>query len=224
MAACARAANKIVLIDGRFLRCHGRIVENLIEKDLKLESKEDIERYGIRKFNDECAASVMKYAGDWRTVVERTGRWVDMDHDYKTMDLSYMETVWWIFSEIWKKGLVYEGFKAVPYCFRCSTPLSNFEANQGYRDRQDQTVTVKFRLSDQPDTFVLAWTTTPWTLPSNLAICLHPEIDYAVVKTGGEYLILAANLIEVIKTKTGLLDMIPDERHLKELPHYDKSE
>ena len=174
--------------------CHGLPVENLIEKELKLESKEDIEKFGIEKFNEACAASVMKYAQEWRKVVERTGRWVDMDHDYKTMDRSYMESVWWIFKRIWDKGLVYEGQKAVPYCFRCSTPLSNFEANQGYRDRQDQAVTIKFAVRGQPNTFFLAWTTTPWTLPSNLALAVGADIDYVRIEDrNGEQYIMAQN-------------------------------
>ena len=119
------------------------------------------------------------------------GRWVDFKNDYKTMDADYMESIWWVFKALWDKDLVYEGFKILPYCPRCSTPLSNFETNQGYQDRQDPALTVKFELKDEPGTYLLAWTTTPWTLPSNLAIAVGPELTYAKIrdKNGENYII-----------------------------------
>jgi isoleucyl-tRNA synthetase len=171
--------------------CHGLPVEHEREKELGISGKKDIEAMGIANFNESCRSIVQRYAEEWKKVVERTGRWVDMDNDYKTMDTSYMETIWWMFKQLWDKGLIYEGEKVVPYCYRCSTPLSNFEATQGYQDKQDTTLTVKFKLKDE-DVYILAWTTTPWTLPSNLALAVSPQIDYVKIQdTNGEVYILA---------------------------------
>lgn len=171
--------------------CHGLPIENLVEKELGLKTKTDIENYGVDKFNEYCRSIVLKYAEEWKERVERMGRWVDMENDYKTMDPEYMESIWWVFKTLWDKGLIYEGHKTVPYCIRCATPLSNFETNQGYQDKQDPAVTAKFELSDEPGTYLLAWTTTPWTLPSNLAIAVGPELTYAKVKdkNGDVYII-----------------------------------
>lgn len=158
--------------------CHGLPIENIKEKELGISGKKQIEEYGIAKFNEDCRSIVMRYAHDWRALVERTGRWVDMDNDYKTMDASYMESVWWVFKQLWDKELVYQGNKVVPYCYRCSTALSNFEAGSEYKDRQDPALTVKFKLKGEENTYVLAWTTTPWTLPSNLALAVDPDETY----------------------------------------------
>ncbi len=176
--------------------CHGLPVENEVEKMLGLKSKTAIEEYGIPKFNEACRAIVMKYAEEWKKTVERMGRWVDMENDYKTMSPDYMESIWWVFKSLWEKKLIYEGNKIVPYCIRCATPLSNFETNQGYKDRQDPALTVKFELADEPGTYLLAWTTTPWTLPSNLALAVGKKITYAKIQdANGDRYILALNRI-----------------------------
>lgn len=194
--------------------CHGLPVENLIEKELGLNSKTDIEKYGVDKFNEACRASVLRYVKEWRAGITRLGRWVDFDRDYKTMDPAYMESIWWIFKRLWEKGLIYEGHYILPYCPRCSTVLSNHELNLGgYQDVHDPAVTVKFKITgcaagtpaaqefgtdgsrfagvEQGAAFALAWTTTPWTLPSNLGLTLGPDIDYVLVSDEGEYYLLA---------------------------------
>lgn len=162
--------------------CHGLPIENLIEKELGLETKKDIEEYGIDKFNQAARDSVLRYEEAWKQIIPRTGRWVDMSSPYKTMDPSYMESVWWVFKTLSDKGLVSEGFKAMHVCPRCETPLSNFEVNQGYEDVKDISVTAKFELVDQPGTYVLAWTTTPWTLPGNVALAVGGDIEYVKVE------------------------------------------
>ncbi len=184
--------------------CHGLPVENLIEKDLGINSKHEIEAYGIDKFNDKCKASVLKYTAEWRQTITRMGRWVDFDHDYKTMNPDYMESIWWVAKSLWDKGLIYEGKYILPYCPRCSTVLSTHELAQGYKDVQDQTVTVRFKITKAPEgvndpdmangkTYFLAWTTTPWTLPSNLGLCMGPEVDYVKIldKESGDFYIFA---------------------------------
>jgi isoleucyl-tRNA synthetase len=166
--------------------CHGLPVENLIEKELGLNSKTDIERYGVAAFNEACRASVLRYVKEWRQVITRLGRWVDFDHDYKTMDRDYMETIWWVMKSLWEKGLLYEGHYILPYCPRCATVLSNHELNLGgYQDVHDPAITVRFKVRGgflPPETYLLAWTTTPWTLPSNLALTLGPDIDYVLIE------------------------------------------
>lgn len=170
--------------------CHGLPVENLIEKELKLASKKDIVDYGIGKFNQAAQKSVMRYADDWRRIIPRLGRWVDMENDYRTMDATYTESVWWAFSELYKKGLIYEGFKSMNLCPRCETTLSNFEVSQGYKDITDISVYVKFKMAGEPNTFFLAWTTTPWTLPGNVALAVNPNIEYIeVVQEGNKYIV-----------------------------------
>src|SRR6185436_12600688 len=145
--------------------CHGLPVENIVEKELNLATKKDILNFGIDKFNKKARESVKKYAHIWREVIPRLGRWVDMENDYETMDPRYTESVWWAFSELYKKGLIYEGFKSMQLCPRCETTLSNFEVSQGYKDITDISVYVKFKLTGEDGTYFLAWTTTPWTLP-----------------------------------------------------------
>lgn len=184
--------------------CHGLPVENLIEKELGINSKHEIEAYGVANFNDKCRASVLKYTAEWRKTITRMGRWVDFDHDYKTMEPDYMESIWWVAKSLWDKGLIYEGKYILPYCPRCSTVLSTHELAQGYKDVQDQTVTVRFKITKTNSlvnddditngkTYFIAWTTTPWTLPSNLGLCMGPEIDYVKIldKESGDYYIFA---------------------------------
>lgn len=162
--------------------CHGLPVENEVEKELGFKSKKDIENYGIEKFNAMAEGIVMRYSDDWRHIIPRMGRWVDMDNDYRTMDPSYTETVWWIFKTLFDKGLVYQGFKSMHLCPRCETTLSNFEVSQGYKELTDTSAYVKFRLLSGANTYLVAWTTTPWTLPGNAALAVHPDKDYAFVE------------------------------------------
>lgn len=171
--------------------CHGLPVENEIEKQLNLGSKTEIESYGIDRFNEACRGIVMRYTTEWEQIVERTGRWVDFRNGYRTMDLNYMESIWWVFKQLWDKGMIYEGAKILPYCPRCATPLSNFEANQGYQDKQDPAITIRFKSLENDHLFFLAWTTTPWTLPSNTGLAVGPEIDYVCVQDGEDQYIMA---------------------------------
>ena len=166
--------------------CHGLPLENLIEKKLGLATKRDIETYGIKAFNEAARGAVLEYADEWRKIVPRMGRFVDMEADYKSMDASYSESVWHVFSELHKKGLVYEGFKSMHLCPRCGTTLSNFEVNQGYRDIKDISVYVKLPLVEDASTSLLVWTTTPWTLPGNMAAAIHREAMYVEVSVNGE--------------------------------------
>ncbi|MFH2113116.1 MAG: isoleucine--tRNA ligase, partial [Spirochaetota bacterium] len=185
--------------------CHGLPVEYEMEKELGISGKKAIEDYGVAKFNEACRSIVLRYTGEWRHIVSRLGRWVDFDHDYKTMDPDYMESIWWVVKNLWDQGLIYEGHYILPYCPRCSTVLSNHELQLGgYKDVHDPAITVKFKLKTAPSgsnpsavaladgaTYILAWTTTPWTLPSNLALAVGSDIDYVLVKDGTERYILA---------------------------------
>lgn len=188
--------------------CHGLPVENIIEKELKLSSKKDIVDYGIEKFNASARGSVMRYADDWRRVIPRLGRWVDMDNDYRTMDATYTESVWWAFSELYKKGLIYEGFKSMQLCPRCETTLSNFEVTQGYKDITDISVYVKFKISNEANSYFLVWTTTPWTLPGNVALAVSGKIKYVKIEVENNILILAKSRLSVIKTEYKLIEEI----------------
>jgi isoleucyl-tRNA synthetase len=178
--------------------CHGLPVENLIEKELGFSGKKDIEAYGVEKFNAACRASVLRYAEEWRKLVPRVGRWVDMVDDYRTMDATYTESVWWVFKSLYDKGLVYEGFKSMQLCPRCETTLSNFEVNQGYKDITDISVYVKFELVDEPGTFLLAWTTTPWTLPGNAALAVNAEEKYGMYEVEGQKIVAIVARVEKI--------------------------
>jgi isoleucyl-tRNA synthetase len=171
--------------------CHGLPVEYELSQELGLNSKHEIEEYGIAKYNEACREIVLRYTGEWEQFVKRIGRWVDFEHGYRTMDKDYMESIWWVFKELWDKGLIYEGHKILPYCPKDATPLSNFEANQGYQDVQDPAITVSFQLRDEPGVKVLAWTTTPWTLPSNLALTVHEDVDYVYVRDGENTFVMA---------------------------------
>ena len=171
--------------------CHGLPVEYEMEKSLEISGKNQIEEYGIDNFNEACRSIVLRYTKEWESVVTRMGRWVDFERGYKTMDLDFMESIWWVFKQLWDQGLVYEGHRILPYCPRCSTPLSNFEANQGYMEVTDPAITVRFRDCENSNLSYLAWTTTPWTLPSNLALAVGPDIDYVHIKDGDSEFILA---------------------------------
>ena len=179
--------------------CHGLPLENQIEKELGLATKRDIETLGVATFNEAARKAVLRYSDDWKAIIPRFGRWVDMENDYRTMDATYTESVWWAFNDLHEKGLVYEGFKAMHLCPRCGTTLSNFEVAQGYKDITDISVTVKLELVDEPGTFLLAWTTTPWTLPGNMAAAVNAEFTYVKISAGNEKYILAKERLEVIK-------------------------
>ncbi|MFA6474779.1 MAG: isoleucine--tRNA ligase [Patescibacteria group bacterium] len=174
--------------------CHGLPVENLIEKDLGLKTKQDIEVLGVAKFNQACRTSVLKYTTEWRQTIERLGRFVDMDNDYRTMDPAYMESVWWVFKQLYDQGLIYEGKKAMHICPRCVTSLSNFEVTLGYKDITDSTAYAKFKIIGQ-DYALVAWTTTPWTLPGNLLLAVSPQEKYVVVNTADGKIVCAEKLL-----------------------------
>ena len=178
--------------------CHGLPIENLIEKELGLKTKKDIETLGVGKFNQAARNAVMRYRDEWTKIIPRMGRWVDMENDYKTMDKTYTESVWWSFKTLNEKGLVYKGFKTMQICPRCGTTLSNFEVNQGYKDITDISVYVKFELVDEPGTFLLAWTTTPWTLPGNVALAVGADVEYVYVKKDAVSYVVAKDLAEKV--------------------------
>src|SRR3989344_8079121 len=191
--------------------CHGLPVENIIESDLKLNSKKDIEKLGVDKFNEACRVAVLKYTEEWRKTVERMGRWVDMEHSYKTMDIEYMESVWWVFKELFNKGLIYEGYKAMHICPRCVTPLSNFEVTQGYKDVDDLSVIWKFKLLNEKDpTFVLAWTTTPWSTLSTMGLSIHPDALYVKALVNGEYIIFAKERLEDMLKESASYEVVDE--------------
>ena len=178
---------------------HGLPVEFEVEQTLGLNGRHEIETFGEGNFNEECRAIVLRYTQEWRETVERMARWVDFDNDYKTMDIDFMESVWWVFKRLWDKGLIYEGVKVVPFSWRVSTPLSNFEANLNYKDIQDPSVTLRFKISGEENLYFLAWTTTPWTLPSNMGLCAGPKLIYSKIrdKKSGDCYILTKTRINI---------------------------
>lgn len=178
--------------------CHGLPIEHLVEQELKLETKKEIEQFGIAEFNQRARESVLRHENEWRKIIPRTGRWVDMAHAYKTMDAGYTESVWWSFKTLHEQNLIYRGFKSMHLCPRCETTLSNFEVSQGYKDITDISVYVKFELGEEPGTFLLAWTTTPWTLPGNAAVAVRSDGKYVKVKKDGQFFIVLKNLAEKV--------------------------
>ncbi len=211
--------------------CHGLPAEMSAEKQLGVSGRKQIEEYGVEKFNDFCRADVLKYSGIWVEMFKRIGRWVDFNHDYKTMDLPFMESVINNFKQLYEKGLVYEDYRVLPYSWAAETPLSNFEVNQGYQDKTDNAITVMFKLENGMN--ILVWTTTPWTLPSNLMLAVGLDIDYAVMEEDGQKYILAEALLGRYKkqlehaTKVGSMKgkdlvgmsyepMFPYFKHLKD--------
>ena len=161
--------------------CHGLPVEHEIDKQLGMSAQDALEKLGVAGYNNECRAIVQRYVKEWRHTITRIGRWIDFDNDYKTMDAWYMESVWWVFKQLWDKGLIYQGVKVVPVSTALGTPLANFEATSNYQDVQDPAITVLLKLLDE-DAYLAIWTTTPWTLPSNLAVCVGDDIDYSLVR------------------------------------------
>ncbi len=210
--------------------CHGLPVENEIEKAKELSGASSIEAFGIAAFNEECRSIVFRYTEEWKQVVARMARWVSFENTYHTMDLKYMESVWWVFSQLYEKGLVYEGFKVMPFSARLGTPLSNFEANLNYKEVDDPSLTVQFELADEPNTSLLIWTTTPWTLPSNLAVMAKKGMEYVKVKerASGRQFILAASRLpfyfknreeyDLVSTFTG--DSLAGKRYKPLFPYF----
>ncbi len=207
---------------------HGLPVELEVEKMLGIDGKGEIEKFGIEPFIKHCKESVWKYKGEWEVMSDRVAFWADMEDPYITYNDKYIESVWWAFSEIAKKGLLYKGYKVVPYCPRCGTALSSHEVAQGYKDVKDTSAYVKFRAKDEENTFYLAWTTTPWTLPSNVALCMNPNENYVKISFENEFIILAEALVsalfeegtfEIISTKKG-----SEYENLEYIPLFDFAE
>jgi len=162
--------------------CHGLPIEYEIDKKLGLKGRPDVMKMGIDKYNEECRGIVTRYTKEWREIVERFGRWVDFDNDYKTMDVTFMESTWWVFKELFDKGLVYRAFRVMPFSTACGTALSNFEVSQNYKEVSDPSIIVQFKVTKEKNRSILAWTTTPWTLPSNVALCVNPKLKYLIVQ------------------------------------------
>ncbi len=182
--------------------CHGLPIENIVEKQMEVGGREGIMKMWVHNFNESCRANVATYTDEWKKTVNRMGRWVDMENAYHTMDTDFMETVWWVYKELYDKGLIYEGHRVVPYCPRCTTPLSNFEVNQGYKDKQDKTLTVKFKVVWNESKYILAWTTTPWTLMANIGLAVWVDINYSEIKdtkTGDTYVLATDRLKDYYK-------------------------
>ncbi len=177
---------------------HGLPVELEVEKAIGINGKEQIEAYGIEPFIKKCRESVWKYKGMWEEFSDVVGFWADMDHPYITYENDYIESEWWALKQIWDKGLLYKGYKVVPYCPRCGTPLSSHEVAQGYKDVTERSAMVEFKVKGEDNTYFLAWTTTPWTLPSNLALCVNPDVDYVKLAVNGKQYILAEALVESV--------------------------
>uniref|UniRef100_A0A8C8A2Q4 Isoleucine--tRNA ligase, cytoplasmic n=1 Tax=Oryzias sinensis TaxID=183150 RepID=A0A8C8A2Q4_9TELE len=194
--------------------CHGLPVEYEIDKTLGIKGPEDVAKMGIAEYNKQCRNIVMRYSHEWETSVKRMGRWIDFKNDYKTLYPWFMETVWWVFKQLYDKGMVYRGVKVMPFSTACNTPLSNFESHQNYKDVQDPSVIVNFPLVEDKDVSLIAWTTTPWTLPSNLALCVNPDYLYVKVKdnsTDKTYIMMEARLGALFKSESEytVLDKFP---------------
>ncbi|XP_054831699.1 isoleucine--tRNA ligase, cytoplasmic isoform X2 [Eublepharis macularius] len=202
-------------VDRRFgWDCHGLPVEYEIDKALGIKGPEDVAKMGIAEYNNNCRGIVMRYSQEWKANVTRLGRWIDFDNDYKTLYPEFMESVWWVFKQLYDKGLVYRGVKVMPFSTACNTPLSNFESHQNYKDVQDPSVIVSFPLEEDESISLVAWTTTPWTLPSNLALCVNAELQYVKVKdknTGKIFILMEARLISLYKSENeyAILDRFP---------------
>lgn len=221
---------------GRYVRrvwgwdCHGLPIENIVEQELKISGKKQIEALGVDKFNETCRSEVLRFAHEWGKTVRRMGRWVDFENSYKTMDSTYQESVWWALKQLWDKQLVYEDRKVLLYCSRCETPISNFEVAQdnSYRDVTENSVYVKFRLLPhqriadfivEDNTYVVAWTTTPWTLPGNTALNIGPDIQYVLVQQGTDKLLVAKERLEVLSGEYEVISSDISARSLEGLQY-----
>src|SRR3989344_8014671 len=203
--------------------CHGLPVEVQIEKKLNLNSKKDIEKHGVEKFIKECRQSVFSYIEEWEKSTQELNYWIDLENPYRTLDNDYTESVWWSLKELYNKKLLYEDKKVVPFCPRCETPLSSHEVAQGYKKLKEETIVAKFKL--ESGEYMLAWTTTPWTLPSNLALAVNQNIDYAVVEKDGRKYILAKELVKNFFSKAKIIKTFKGEDLLGKkyeplLPYY----
>lgn len=218
------AIGRYQTMKGRYVRrvwgwdCHGLPIENIVEQKLGISGKKQIEEIGVEKFNEECRSNVLTYVDVWGKMVERMGRWVDFENSYKTMDTTFQESVWWGLQQVWNKDLIYEGSKVLMYCSRCETPLSTFEVamDNSYKDVTENSVFVKFKLQPRQrivdfltdeNTYALAWTTTPWTLPGNTALNIGPDITYVLVEQGGNNYILAKDRMEVLDPEQGEVEV-----------------
>lgn len=184
--------------------CHGLPIEVIINKKLNISTKKDLLNFGIGEYNAECRKIVMTYANEWKWYTNRFGRWIDFENDYKTLDTNFMESVWWVFKQLFEKGLVYRKCKVMPYSCKCNTVLSNFEAGMNYKDINDPSVIINFPLVSDPKKKFLAWTTTPWTLPSNLFLAVNPNLDYVLIKVENheeKQYILAEALLKSLEHK-----------------------
>ncbi|MBU7023318.1 MAG: isoleucine--tRNA ligase, partial [Theionarchaea archaeon] len=197
---------------------HGLPVELEVEKELNINSKREIEEYGIERFNQKCKESVFRYEKEWRVMTERMAFWIDMDDPYITLKNEYMESVWWSLKQIWDKGLLYKGHKIIPYCPRCGTALSTHEMAQGYKTVTEPSVYVKFMTEDK-SAYFLAWTTTPWTLLANLALTVHPDYTYARVNNEGTVLILVKDRLDILEGDYTILEEFPG-RELEGMRYY----
>ena len=202
--------------------CHGLPIENLIEKELKLKDKKAIESFGIENFNNACKAAVFRSVNDFQKTLKRVGRWADYSNSYSTLDNSYIESVWWVFKQLWDGGFIYSDYRVSPYCPRCGTSLSNFEVSQGYKNTTDPAIFIKFRLKNEPDnipTYFVAWTTTPWTLTANAALAVKKDIDYSFVLRkngkGKERLILANDRISAAGLSNATIEKTVKGKELK---------
>jgi len=200
--------------------CHGLPIENIVEKELGFKSKKDIAKLGVANFNEACRSKVLAYVDEWQKVISRLGRWADMENAYKTMDKDYMESIWWVFKQLWDKCLIYEGYRSMHICPRCETTLSQQEVAEGYKDVKDLSATVKFELIDDPGTYVLAWTTTPWTLIGNVALAVNEKETYVKLKItkinhshkinakeGEVYILLESAISRIFGTPLGWSEM-----------------
>ena len=194
--------------------CHGLPVEHEIDKKLGITGRDMVLEMGVANYNNECRSIVQRYTKEWEKTVTRLGRWIDFKNDYKTMDPQYMESVWWVFKEIFNKDLVYRGYKVMPYSTVCGTVLSNFEAGLNYKDVNDPAVVVTFPLVDQPDVNLIAWTTTPWTLPSNLALCVNANFQYIKIfdKTRQKIFILLEKRLSQLFPEVAKADCTDEKR------------
>ena len=193
--------------------CHGLPIENIVEKELGFKSKKDIESIGVEKFNALCRSKVLGYVEEWKKVVSRLGRWADMENAYNTMDLPFMESVWWVFKELYERGLIYEGYRSMHICPRCETTLSQSEVAEGYKMVKDLSATAKFELEDEPGAYVLAWTTTPWTLIGNVALAVGENVDYVKVRTTDSHMKTHDSIECYILAKDRLEDVLKDKKY-----------
>ena len=196
--------------------CHGLPIEYEIDKRDKINSQIEREAIGVKEYNRRCREIVMTYSTEWRNIVGRFGRWIDFDNDYKTMDCKFMESVWWTFKQIFDRGLVYKGSRIMPFSTTCNTVLSNFEAGSNYKDVYDPAIVITFPLEEDPSVSFIAWTTTPWTLPSNLALAINPTFTYVKIQDeekGKVYILAESRLKEILKQanikKHKVLEKIP---------------